>query len=357
MKKRIYAVAAVLIFGLLLLFFTGRQSNATDDVLTITDYKLNTYVSVTIYDKQKEYVLDECMKLCDKYELIFSRTNPASELYRLNNGLLPLSKDGYYTVSNELFDVVSIGKKYADLSDNAFSIAMEPLTSLWNFTDGTAHIPTGSEIADALPLVSSQDILLKEPCQIAFSKDGIIYTSGTPVNHGMGLDLGAIAKGYIADKLKEYLLSQNVNSALIYLGGNVLCVGSKEAVPFSVGIEKPFDVNGNTATLLKITDTSVVTSGTYQRYFEKDDMIYHHILDSTTGYPHQNGLTAVTIVTPSSTDADALSTTCFSLGLEKGLELLESIENTDGFFITENGEYHYTEGFIEKYSAMITTDY
>lgn len=357
MKKRISAVAAVLVFGLLLLFFTGRQSSSTDDALTITDYKLNTYVSVTIYDKQKEYVLDECMKLCDKYELIFSRTNPASELYRLNNGLLSLSKDGYYTVSNELFDVVSIGKKYADLSDNAFSIAMEPLTSLWNFTDGTAHIPAISEITDALPLVNSQDILLKEPCQIAFSKNGTVYTSGTPVNHGMGLDLGAIAKGYIADKLKEYLLSQNVNSALIYLGGNVLCVGSKEAVPFSIGIEKPFDVNGNTAALLKITDTSVVTSGTYQRYFEKDDTIYHHILDSTTGYPHQNGLTAVTIVTPSSADADALSTTCFSLGLEKGLELLESLENADGFFITENGEYHYTEGFIEKYSVMITTDY
>lgn len=363
MKKRLPAVIIVLVFGLLLLIFAGRQNALPDDTaLTITDYKLNTYVSVTIYDRDKEYVLEECMELCDKYERIFSRTVPESELYQLNSGLLPRSENGYYTVSSELYDVIAIGKKYAVLSDNAFSIAMEPLTSLWNFTDGSNTTPSDEEIEDALPLVNSEDILLKEPCQIAFSKNGILYTDGAPVNHGMGIDLGAIAKGYIADQIKDYLLSQNVESALIYLGGNVLCVGgkqegdnlastSKEIVPFTVGIEKPFDTNGEAAAILKITGTSVVTSGTYQRYFEKGGILYHHILDSSTGYPCQNGLTSVTIVTDSSTDADTLSTTCFALGLEKGLELLERLENADGFFITEDGEYHYTEGFLEKYQV------
>lgn len=353
MKKRIPAVAAVLVFGLFLLFFAGRQkSSLSENAITLTDYKLNTYVAVTIYDKKKEYVLEECMALCDQYELIFSRTDPASELYQLNNGLLPCSEEGYYTVSSDLYNIIAIGKEYAALSDNAFSIAMEPLTSLWNFTDGTNMIPSSKKIHAVLPLVNSSDILLRAPNQVAFSQKGLVYASTSPANGGMGIDLGAIAKGYIADKIKEYLLSQGVDSALIYLGGNVLCIGEKENGPFTVGIEKPFDVNGATSALLKITDTSVVTSGTYQRYFEKDGTIYHHILDSTTGSPHDNGLTAVTIVTDSSTAADALSTTCFSLGLEKGLELLESLENTDGFFITENGEYHYTEGFLEKYSVM-----
>lgn len=355
MRKRLSAVIVVLIFGLLLLFFANQQNISTDNTaLTITDYKLNTYVSVTIYDKQKEYVLEECMKLCDKYELIFSRTNPDSELYQLNNSLLPRSEAGYYTISSDLYNAVTVGKKYAVLSDNAFSIAMEPLTSLWNFTDGTAIIPAASDITAALPLINSNDILLKKPCRIAFAKEGTPYTKGTPVNYGMSIDLGAIAKGYIADKLKEYLLSQGVDSALIYLGGNVLCVGSKpEAAPFTVGIEKPFDINGNATATLKIIDTSVVTSGTYQRYFKKNGLIYHHILDSTTGYPYQNGLTSVTIVTSSSTDADALSTTCFALGLEKGLELLESLDYADGFFITEDGEYYFTEGFLEKYQLEI----
>ena len=351
MKKRIPAAAVVLLFGLVLLFFASRQNTSTDGTaFTITDYKLNTYVSITIYDKEKEYVLEECMNLCDKYELIFSRTNPESELYQLNNGLLPRSENGYYTVSSDLYNAIAIGKNYAALSNNAFSIAMEPLTSLWNFTDETALVPSASDIHAALPLINSENILLKDHFQIAFAKSGIVYTDDPLVNYGMGIDLGAIAKGYIADKLKEYLLSQGIDSALIYLGGNVLCIGNKAGTdPFTIGIEKPFHVNGETAATLKVTDTAVVTSGTYQRYFEKNDTIYHHILDSTTGYPYHNGLTAVTIITPSSTDADALSTTCFALGLKKGLALLESLENTEGFFITEDGEYHYTEGFIEKY--------
>ena len=355
MKKRIFAVTGVIFFTLILLVLTGRQKNAfSQDAITLTDYKLNTYVSVTIYEADKKYALEECMALCDQYELIFSRTNPDSELYQLNNGLLQRSSDGYYTVSSDLYEVIATGKKYADLSDNAFSIALQPLTSLWNFTDGTNVIPSTEKLEAALPLTNSNDILLKDPAQVAFAKDGIIYTDGTPVNYNMGLDLGAIAKGYIADKLKEYLLSQGVDSALIYLGGNVLCIGNKnQSTPFTVGIEKPFDANGEAAAILNITDTSVVTSGTYQRYFEKDGYLYHHLLDSTTGYPHQNGLTSVTIVTTSSTDADALSTTCFSLGLKKGMELLESLDYADGFFITEDGEYHYTEGFLEKYHVNI----
>lgn len=354
MKKKILMVLGVIAFGLILIIFAASpKSSITEDAITLTDYKLNTYVAVTIYDKDKEYVLEECMALCDRYELLFSRTNPDSELYKLNNGLLPSSKDGYYTISSELYDIIAIGKEYAALSDNAFSIAMEPLTSLWNFTDGSNTIPSDKKISTAIPLVNSNDILLSAPNQVAFSKEGTIYTLTTPVNGGMGIDLGAIAKGYIADRIKEYLLSQDVDSALIYLGGNVLCIGEKESGPFTVGIEKPFATNSETAATLKITDTSVVTSGNYQRYFEQDGHLYHHLLDSTNGYPIENGLTAVTIITDSSTDADALSTTCFSLGLEKGLALLESLDYADGFFFTEDGKYHYTEGFLEKYQVEI----
>ena len=340
MKKRFSAVSAVIALGLFLLLLSLRQNNSVqENAVTATGYKLNTYVTVTIYDSDNEALADECLALCDKYELIFSRTNPESELYLLNHGLLPRSEDGYYTVSEDLYHAIEIGKKYSDLSDNAFSIALEPLTSLWNFTDGTDSIPAKSKLDSALPLVNSEDVLLRAPNQIAFLK------------HGMGIDLGAIAKGYIADRLKEYLLSQNVNSALIYLGGNVLCIGQKGNAPFRIGIEKPFDADGEAAAILKIADTSVVTSGTYQRCFEQDGVLYHHILDSRTGYPYQNGLSAVTIITDSSTDADALSTTCFSLGLEDGLKLLESLENADGFFITEDGEYYYTEGFLKKYDV------
>lgn len=345
MKQRLYAVIALLLFVGAIIFFYNRYaftgSHVNTQPITITDYKLNTYVTVTIYDSKDTTLLDECMALCDKYELLFSRTNPESELYKLNHGLLLQSEDGYYTVSEELYEIIEIGKKYSELSDDAFCIAMEPLTSLWNFTDGGKNIPTQDKIDTVLPALNSDAVLLRAPNEIRFSKEG------------MGIDLGAIAKGYIADKIKEYLLSQNVNSALIYLGGNVLCIGEKETGAFKIGIEKPFDADGTPVAVVSISDSSVVTSGIDERYFEKDGNFYHHILDKHTGYPIENELAAVTIIAPSSTDADALSTTCFSLGLEEGMELLESLEYADGFFITEDGKYHYTDGFAQKYNLEV----
>lgn len=359
MKKRIAAAVTLLLFTALLFFLLIKKS-PSENALTITGYKLNTYVSFTIYDKDKEYVLETCLDLCDQYELIFSRTNPDSELYRLNHGLLPRSADGYYTVSSDLYNVITIGKKYAALSDNAFSIAMEPLTSLWDFTSGTNQIPASEKINAVLPLLNSNDILLREPNQIAFANETSANTDFAIPRSG--IDLGAIAKGYIADRIKEYLLSEGVDSALIYLGGNVLCIGdkktndfpaikNKESAPFTVAIEKPFDPLNEATALLKIRDLSVVTSGNYQRFFEKDGILYHHILNPQTGFPYQNKLTSVTIIASSSTDADALSTACFSLGLKKGLALLESLDYADGFFITEDGNYYYTEGFLEKYEV------
>lgn len=339
MKQRIIAVIALLAVCILVIFSYNHSTK--NEPITVTDYKLNTYVTITIYDSKDTSLLDDCLALCDKYELLFSRTNPESELYQLNNGLLPISEDGYYTVSEELFEIIQIGQKYSELSDDAFAIALEPLTSLWNFTNGTNIVPPQDKIDTVLPLLNSDDIILRAPNEISFVKDG------------MGIDLGGIAKGYIADQLKEYLLSKDVHSALIYLGGNILCIGEKESGPFKIGIEKPFDADGTAAATVQISDMSVVTSGTDERYFEKDDKLYHHILDKSTGYPIDNNLTSVTIITASSTNADALSTTCFSLGLEKGIKLLESLDNADGFFITKDGEYHYTKGFETKYLLEI----
>lgn len=362
MNKKSASVLVLLFLTILLCFFyTQKQTDLSKDTLTLTDYKLNTYVSITIYDPDKEYVLKACMDLCDRYERIFSRTDPDSELYRLNQGLLPSSEDGYYTISEDLFAAIQTGRQYAHLSDNAFSVGMEPLTSLWNFTDKTGTIPSASDIDNALPLTDSHDILLKEPDQIAFRPSSGAISDDASVNYGMGIDLGGIAKGYIADKLKDYLLSEGIHDALISLGGNVLCLGNRqgshEKNAYTIGIQKPFDPNGDAFALLTVQNTvdapalSVVTSGTYQRYFEKDGQLYHHILDSTTGYPVSNNLASVTIITPSSTDADALSTTCFTLGLQKGLKLLKDLGYADGFFITNDGNYYYTDGFLEKYNV------
>ena len=158
------------------------------------------------------------------------------------------------------------------------------------------------------------------------------------------IDLGAIAKGYIADQIKNYLLKENVKSALINLGGNILCVGKKQENPFIIGVTNPQQTSDSLFSL-KINDLSVVTSGTYQRFFEIDSKKYHHILNPKTGYSYENGLSSVTIISKKSIQGDALSTVCFSLGKEKGLELLNSLEGVSGCFIDENNQVSYSKAF------------
>lgn len=160
------------------------------------------------------------------------------------------------------------------------------------------------------------------------------------------IDLGAVAKGYIADRLKEYLEGEGVHHALINLGGNVLAVGDKpDGSPFHIGIQKPFDKSGIPLTSVRIDDKSIVTSGTYQRYFEKDGALYHHILDAASGYPCNNGLASVSIITDSSLTADALSTTCFLLGPEKGMNLVNQLENVEAVFVDTDNRITYSNNF------------
>ena len=144
----------------------------------------------------------------------------------------------------------------------------------------------------------------------------------------------------------SYLKEQNVSHALINLGGNVLALGGKpDGSDYNIGIQKPFAQNGEAITSVKIKDQSVVSSGIYERYFKVGDKIYHHILDPKTGYPYKNNLLGVSIVCDSSTEADALSTTCFAMGLDDGLKYIEGIKGAEALFITDDYEIHYSSGF------------
>lgn len=156
-----------------------------------------------------------------------------------------------------------------------------------------------------------------------------------------GIDLGAIAKGYIADQVKTYLKKQGIKHAIINLGGNVDVIGTKpDGSKYNIGIQKPFDESGEAITSVQLKDQTVVTSGIYERYFKKNGKLYHHILDPRTGYPCENNLYSVSIITDSSTKADALSTTCFLLGYEKGMELIQSMDGVEAIFITDDEKVH-----------------
>ncbi len=324
------------------------------------------------------------MALCDKYEAIFSRTDHSSELYKLNHGALP--KDGNeFQISPELAELTAKGLAYGQLSNGAFDIAIAPVSSLWDFTSEEKRIPSDEDLKVKLPLVNYEDVILdgtslafdiaiapvsslwdftSEEKRIPSDEDlkaklplvnyEDVILDGTSLSFrkdGMGLDLGAIAKGYIADKIKEFLLSKGVKSAIINLGGNVLCIGNKpDKTPFKIGIQKPFADRSETIATVDITNQSVVSSGIYERFFEKDGQLYHHILNPKTGYPYDNSLISVTIICDSSTDGDGLSTSCFALGLEKGMELINSLPDVHAVFITSDDKLHYSKNFQKETS-------
>lgn len=314
-------------------------ANPQNTYITKSGFLLNTIVSVSIYDKQDEDILDQCMELIKYYESIFSRTDPNSELYSINNQTHP--HEGLtYQISDEMSDLLKYGLYYSKLSGGAFDISIGSISSLWDFNNIDPVLPNQDDINKALPYIGYENIGL-EGNKLTFSKEGI------------QLDLGAIAKGYIADKVKEYLMSQGVNCALINLGGNILCIGKKpDNTSFKVGIQKPYADRNETIAVMEIDDLSVVSSGVYERFFIIDGVSYHHILNPRTGYPYDNDLISVSIISKDSVDGDGLSTACFALGLEEGMKLIENIPDTYGIFITSDYEVHYTKGFEDAITVQ-----
>ncbi|MBE5971115.1 MAG: FAD:protein FMN transferase [Lachnoclostridium sp.] len=294
-----------------------------------TDFLLNTFVDIKIYDTTDTTILDDVMALCKDLEAQFSRTIEGSEIYRLNHRR---KDEQVFELSERAAELLSLSFEYCELSGGAFDITIEPVSSLWDFTSGEAVLPEADLIKEAVSKVGFENLLLE-------NQTLTIQSPNTTI------DLGAIAKGYIADEMKEYLIEQGVKSAVINLGGNVLCIGSKpDGEPFKIGLKKPFAQESETFAIADITDMSVVTSGVYERYFELDGKHYHHILNPQTGYPYENDLLSVTILSDSSADGDGLSTTCFSLGLEKGMELVNSLDGVYGCFIDEDYNIYYSEG-------------
>ncbi|WP_242974543.1 FAD:protein FMN transferase [Lacrimispora amygdalina] len=308
-------------------FLTGCHRKA--EPISKSGFLLNTFVTVTIYDKDDPRILNESLDLCRSYENIFSKTIEGSEVYQINHRP---AQENSVKLSPDTAALLSKGLYYSRISSGDFDVTVEPLTSLWDFTAQNPVVPPADKIHAAVKKVGYQNLELDDDTLTFLSPDTTV-------------DFGAIAKGYIADRMKEYLMKQGVKSAIINLGGNVLCIGKKpDGTPFKIGLQKPYADRNETIETLNIEDMSVVSSGVYERHFVKDGVNYHHILNPRDGYPYENGLVSVTILSKLSVDGDALSTTCFSMGLEKGMELLNSMDDVYGVFITDDDKVHYTDG-------------
>lgn len=294
--------------------------------VTRSGFLLDTVIRITIYDREDNSLLDGCFDKIAEYEKIFSRTDPESELWAVNHRGAAASVE----VSEPMRELTQKGLYYCELSGGAFDIAIAPLTELWNFKASDKAVPAKADIEAA-----------REKCDyktVSLSGNRITFASPDTM-----LDFGALAKGYIADKVKAYLVENGVGSAVINLGGNVLCVGEKPGgEAFNIGVRKPF--SDDTVRTVSAKDLSIVTSGVYERYFEENGALYHHILNPKTGYPYDNGLLSVTVLSESSLDGDGFSTLLFALGLEDGMKLVDSTDGIEAFFITGDETVHYSAG-------------
>lgn len=318
MKKRLLSLALVTAFSLGALAGCGHKA-ADAEPMGKSGFALNTSVSVAIYDSQDKGLLSGAFDVISKYENMLSRTKKGSDIYNIN-------ENGEADVSDDTVSLIQTGLKYSELTNGKFNIAIEPLTALWNFTAEKPKVPSEEDIKKALE-------------HIDYTKIKIEGNHVTLEDKESGLDLGAIAKGFIADKVKEYLVDQGVKSAIINLGGNVLCIGEKaKNTPFKIGIQDPDKGRGNYAQVVTTNDISVVTSGTYERYFIEEGVTYHHILDPETGKPFDNGIKSVTIISEDSTNGDALSTVCFALGPDEGIKFVKSLDKTSVMYINDKNE-------------------
>jgi len=312
----------------LLLFFSGCQAKP----LTVTGFLLDTFVSVSLYENGMETLLLDSLKLCREYDDLFSKTKPDSDISRINrSGGAPV------TVSEDTAELLSIALDLGRRSNGKLDITIGAASALWDFKAETPALPDPEALRAAAETVDYRNVVLT----------GNTVTLRNPKTQ---LDLGAVAKGYIADKMAAFLREEGVTSAVINLGGNIYAVGNKSGNPFRIGVRAPVQGEAEAIGLVEAEDTSLVTSGIYERCFTLDGVLYHHILDSATGYPVNNELASVTILCPRSAEADALSTLCFALGRTGSEEFLKDFPDVSAVLIDRDGGIH-TVGDITLYPA------
>lgn len=330
MKNRLIG-GIVATMCILLLTGCGSETAYSQDF-----YAMNTAMNITAYGANAQDAITKSISYINALEADISRTRETSDIYAVNH-----AEGKTVTVSEQTADVLRNALELAQETEGYFDPTIAPLSDLWGIGTEDAAVPTQEEIDAVLPLVDDTRVKL----------DGTEVT----IPADMQIDLGGIGKGYAADHVAEILRDADVEHATISLGGNVYAVGSKDkGLPWTVGITNP-DEPGSWFAALKVSDTSIVTSGDYERYFEQDGKRYCHIFDPKTGYPAETDLRSVTVVSADSTSADAYTTALFVMGLDRAMEYCE-VHDIEAIFVCGDHTVYVTDGLKDSFS-MSGTEY
>ena len=356
-KKLLFSLITLSISFMVLTGCTNSTKNTTTESSASTkilkdpysdeQFLLGTYVRIRVYDEGKESALkpafDRVKELGDKITV----NQKGSEIDEVNEqaGIKPVK------VSDDVYTLVKRAYEYSQDSQGGFDMAIGAITQLWRIGFDDARKPSQEEIDQALKLVDYHKIELNDKEKTVYLKE-----------KGMIIDLGAIAKGYITDEVVKVLKKQGVTTAIVDLGGNVYVLGYSprgENQDWTVGIQDPNMARGSVLGSIKERNKTLVTSGIYERYLEVDGKKYHHLFDPKTGYPFDNDIASVTIITDKSIDGDGLSTAVFSMGVKKGLEYVESELNngTEAIFVTKDDKVYVTDPIKDTFKLSEDSHY
>lgn len=338
MKKSYFRLSGVLLFLLCIAMLTACQNSDENKKVSKDIFAMDTYMTVTAYGKNAENGVNKAVDEINRLETVLSAEKQESDIYKLN-------ETGSGTLSTDTKNIVSKALEINKTTTGAFDISIYPLMVKWGFTTQKYNVPSKNEISKLLKDVDSSKIIFDE-------KSGNIK-----LKENMKIDLGGIAKGYTSNRVMQIFKECGVKSGLVSLGGNVQALGTKtDGTAWQIAIENP-DKSSDYIGVVSVKDKAVITSGGYERYFEKNGKTYHHILDPETGYPAESGLKSVTIVSDDGTLADALSTSLFVMGKEKALDYWREHKNEfDTVLVEDNGDITITGGLEKIFKSNFKFD-
>ena len=313
----------LLAFFMVIALLGGCAKKQPGEQISETRLLLDTFCTITIHGDVDQRLLDEAFEICEEYENLLSITIEGSDIWRINNaGGEPVKVD------LRTIEVIKAGLEFAQITGGMFDITIGRLSRLWDFgTTGEAKVPSEQEIETARATIDYTKVNI----------EGETVQLGDP---DAWIDLGGIAKGFIGDKIAEHLTSRGAAGALINLGGDVITAGNrKDGKPWRIALRDPFGEAEDWLGVFEISGSSVISSGTYERKFEKDGITYHHILDPNTGYPVASDVVSATVVTSGGMVGEGLATAAVLMGSDRAREIFEQ---TPGFIgaalVLENGE-------------------
>ncbi len=328
-------------FGMIIIFSlagcgssekNGTDSNSEEAQAEV--FAMDTYMTVSAYGKGSEKAVEESVEELKRLDLLLDSSDEDSDVYGMN-------QDGRGTVEGDVKDLLAQALAMNQSTDGAFDITVYPLLEQWGFISKKYRVVSDEELKNLLPLVGSD--------QIQFDEQTGEFRYDTP---GMKVDFGGIAKGYASDRIMAKMKEAGIESALISLGGNVQALGSKlDGSPWKIAIQNP-DGSGDYLGILSMENKAVITSGGYERYFEEDGEIYHHILDPQTGKPSQSDLVSVTIVCDKGVMGDGLSTALFVKGRQGAVDYWQNQEESFEMILLDDRENLYiTPGLADSFES------